>query len=94
MSTAIETAIVERLHRLDDRRQAEVLHFVEFLATKSRTATQAVEWPQIDPSRDLAKCISTTQKRPQEFDPMRYSGVVQWPVDGLAYQEDVRKEWE
>ena len=29
-----------------------------------------------------------------ELDPMRYSGAVSWPVDGLAYQERLRGEWE
>jgi hypothetical protein len=29
-----------------------------------------------------------------ELDPMRYSGTVSWPVDGLAYQETLREEWE
>jgi hypothetical protein len=29
-----------------------------------------------------------------EIDPMRYSGKVSWPVDGLAYQEKLRGEWE
>ena len=28
------------------------------------------------------------------LDPMRYSGTVSWPVDGLAYQETLRGEWE
>ena len=33
MNTALETAIVERLHRLDEPRQAQILDFVEYLAT-------------------------------------------------------------
>jgi len=74
MSTAIETAIVERLHHLDEQHQAEVLDFVEYLAIKSKAAA--------------------AQSRSQAFDPMRYSGTVPWPVDGLAFQESVRKEWE
>ena len=77
MTTAIETAIVEQLHRLDEQRQAEVLNFVEYLASRSSPASPTVDW-----------------QPPQVFDPMRYSGTVQWPVDGLAYQEAVRKEWE
>ena len=79
MSTAIVTAIIERLHRLDEYRQAEVLDFVEYLATKYRAATQAVDWPQIDPSRDLAK----------------YTGVATGlPEDGVAYQRQIRDtEW-
>jgi hypothetical protein len=74
MSTAIEAAIVEQIHRLDDQRQAEVLDFVEYLANKSKTAA--------------------AQNRSQAFDPMRYSGTVPWPADGLAFQEAARKEWE
>ena len=77
MNSAIETAIVEQLHRLDEQRQAEVLNFVEYLASKSNQASPTVTW-----------------QPPQVFDPMRYSSTVQWPVDGLAYQEAVRKEWE
>ncbi|MEY2701354.1 MAG: hypothetical protein RIQ52_2109 [Pseudomonadota bacterium] len=30
---------------------------------------------------------------PKKFDPMRFRGTVQWPVDGIAYQESVREEW-
>jgi hypothetical protein len=77
MSTAIEAAIVERLQRLDEHRQAEVLDFVEYLAAKSGTA--AGDWPQIDPSRDLA----------------RYIGVATgFPEDGVAYQRHIRDtEW-
>jgi hypothetical protein len=33
-------------------------------------------------------------KTAKEIDPMRYSGTVSWPVDGLAYQEKLRGEWE
>lgn len=27
------------------------------------------------------------------FNPMDYSGVINWPVDGLAYQQNIRNEW-
>jgi len=74
MTTAIETAIIERLYRLDEQRQTEVLHFVEFLASQSR--------------------VAIPQNSSQAFDPMRYSGTVSWPVDGLAFQDATRKEWE
>jgi hypothetical protein len=77
MNSAIETAIVEQLHRLDEQRQTEVLNFVEYLASKSNPASQTVAW-----------------QPPQVFDPMRYSGTVPWPADGLAFQEAARKEWE
>ena len=30
----------------------------------------------------------------EQFDPMRFSGTIDWPVDGLTYQENMRKEWE
>ena len=30
----------------------------------------------------------------RKIDLMAYSNTVSWPVDGLAYQKDVRKEWE
>lgn len=94
MNTAIEASIIEQLHRLDEQRKAEVLDFVEYLAAKSNAASPAANLPEIDPSRDLTKFNDVTQKHPTAFDPMRYSGTVQWPVDGLAYQEAVRKEWE
>lgn len=29
----------------------------------------------------------------KEMDPMAYSGTVDWPEDGLAYQKKVRDEW-
>ena len=94
MSTTLETAIVERLHRLDEQRQAEVLDFVEFLASRSKIASPAVAWPQIDPARDLAQTVGIVQKKPPTFDPMRYSGTVQWPMDGLAFQNAARMDWE
>lgn len=79
MSTTIETAIIERLHRLDDRLQAEVLDFVEFLAAKSKTTSTAADWPEIDPARDLAKFIGIATG---------------FPEDGVAYQRQMRDtEW-
>ncbi len=27
------------------------------------------------------------------IDPMTFSGTVDWPVDGLLYQQEVRAEW-
>jgi hypothetical protein len=79
MSAAIEANILEHLHRLDDRHQAEVLDFVEFLAGKSHVTAQAVEWPQIDPSRDLAQYIGVATGLPE---------------DGVAYQRQIRdSEW-
>ena len=33
-------------------------------------------------------------KTANEIDPIRFSGMVSWPVDGLAYQEKLRGEWE
>lgn len=78
MITAIETSIIEHLHRLDEHRKAEVLDFVEYLAAKSNAAAPAVNWPEIDPSRDLAKFI----------------GVATFPEDGVAYQRRIRDtEW-
>ena len=56
MNTALETAIVERLHYLDEPRQAEVLDFVEYLATKS-----TANWPFLDPARDLARFAGVLQ---------------------------------
>jgi hypothetical protein len=50
---------------------------VEYLAAKSGTA--AVDWPQIDPSRDLARYIGIA------------TGISD---DGVAYQRHVRDtEW-
>lgn len=28
------------------------------------------------------------------FDPMAYSNTLAWPVDGMAYQKQVRDEWD
>lgn len=74
MNTAIETSILEHLHRLDERRKAEVLDFVEYLATKSNVAPLAVGWPNLDPERDLA----------------RFQGVLQFDEDAVAYQRRLR----
>lgn len=79
MSTAIETAIVERLHHLNERHQAEILRFVEYLASKPGTSSPAVDWPSIDPSLDLAKYIGVATG---------------FPEDGVAYQRQIRDtEW-
>jgi hypothetical protein len=79
VNTAIETAIVEQLHALDEQRQAEVLDFVQFLIAKSRGASPAKDWPSIDPARDLAQYIGV----PTGF-----------PEDGVAYQRQIRDtEW-
>lgn len=89
MSALIEASIIEKLHRLTEFRQAEVLDFVEYLASKSNSSLLVSDGSKIIPSHD-PKTIGAKQ----EFNPMRYSGTVQWPVDGLAYQEAVRREWE
>lgn len=78
MNTAIETSILERLHQLDESRKAEVLDFVEYLATKSNVASPAVSWPNLDPARDL----------------VRFQGALQFDEDGVAYQRRIRdSEW-
>ncbi|CAK0748846.1 conserved hypothetical protein [Gammaproteobacteria bacterium] len=78
MNTAIETAIVERLHCLDEHRKAEVLDFVEYLAAKSSTASPPVSWPEIDPSCDFSRFIGT--------EPLA--------EDGVAFQRHIRDtEW-
>ena len=78
MSNAIQATIIEYLHRLDEQRQAEVLHFVEYLASKAKTAP-AVSWPAIDPARDLAPFIV---------------GATGFPDDAVAWQRHIRdSEW-
>lgn len=79
MSTAIEIAIVERLHQLDEQRQAVVLDFVEYLARKAEVTASVADWSQIDPARDLARFIGVA------------TGI---PADGVAYQRQIRDtEW-
>lgn len=79
MGATIEATIIEQFQRLDDQRQAQVLDFVEYLATKSRTALPAAVWPQIDPSRYLAEFIGVATGLPE---------------DGVAYQRQMRDaEW-
>ena len=41
-----------------------------------------------------SKVRTSPAKTVIELDPMRYSGTVSWPVDGMAYQERLRGEWE
>ena len=78
MNTAIETSILEHLHRLDERSKAEVLDFVEYLATKSNAVSLAVSWPILDPVQDLA----------------RFQGALQFDEDAVAYQRRIRdSEW-
>lgn len=78
MNTAIETSIMEQLHHLDERRKAEVLDFVEYLAAKSNVAAQAEDWPFLDPARDMPRLV----------------GTVPFPEDGVAYQRRIRdSEW-
>ncbi len=79
MSTAIEIAIVERLHQLDEQRQAVVLDFVEYLARKARVTAPTADWPHIDPAHDLAQFIGVATG---------------FPEDGVAYQRQIRdSEW-
>lgn len=74
VNTAIETSILERLHQLDDHRKAEVLDFVEYLATKSNVAPLAAGWPSLDPAHDLA----------------RFQGALQLGEDIVVYQRRIR----
>ncbi|MDQ1362890.1 MAG: hypothetical protein QG652_750 [Pseudomonadota bacterium] len=37
--------------------------------------------------------IVLDQKESKNFDPMTYSGVVDWPIDGLVFQKQSRNEW-
>jgi hypothetical protein len=41
-----------------------------------------------------ADASASSDQIANELDPMRYSGTVSWHVDGLAYQETLRGEWE
>jgi hypothetical protein len=41
-----------------------------------------------------SKVETSTPQIANENDPLRYSGTVSWPVDGLAYQGILRGEWE
>lgn len=79
MNTSLEIAIIEQLHHLDEHRKAEVLDFVEYLITKYQSAQ---------------KSVARESKPQHNIDPMRYSGTVNWPVDGMTYQKTVREEWE
>lgn len=78
VNTVIENSILEYLQRLDDRRKAEVLDFVEYLATKSDAAHATVNWPDLDPEHDL----------------VRFHGVLQFDEDAVTYQRRIRdSEW-
>lgn len=68
MTTAIETRIIEQLHRLDPFRQAEVLDFVEYLTTKLSQTT--VNWPMLDPAQDLAGFVGSV---PVDEDAVAYT---------------------
>ena len=78
MNTALETSIIEHIHRFDDTHKAEVLDFVEYLFTKYNATAPAVNWPLIDPTRDLPRLV----------------GTVRFPEDGVIYQRRSRdSEW-
>jgi len=78
MNNIIESSIIERLHRLDESRQAEVLDFIEFLANKPQANISAAAWPYLDPARDLA----------------RFQGALKFDEDGVVYQRRIRdSEW-
>lgn len=74
MNSIIEASILEYLHRLDESRKAEVLDFVEFLATKTSTEPLAVSWPNLEPEHDLA----------------RFQGALQFGEDAVVYQRRIR----
>lgn len=79
MSATLEANIIEQLHRLDEQRQAEVLDFIEYLASKSKVVPKPGDWAPIDPSRDLARFIGVATDLPE---------------DGVAYQRQIRDtEW-
>lgn len=78
MDSAIETSILERLHRLDESHKAEVLDFVEYLASKSKSDAPSETWPSLDPVKDL----------------VRFQGALQFDEDAVAYQRRIRdSEW-
>ncbi len=66
MSRTLEQSIVEKLQRLDERHKAEVLDFVEFLVRKSEMPSSPVEWPEIDPMRDLARYLGVKTSFPSD----------------------------
>ena len=35
----------------------------------------------------------TPSSVPRPIDPMKYSNTLDWPVDGMAYQQEMREEW-
>ena len=55
MNTMIETALLDRLRTLDEDHQAEVLDFVEFIATRQAHAHRTL----IDPARDFPRFRGT-----------------------------------
>ena len=55
MNTLIETALLDRLRTLDENHQAEVLDFVEFIATRQAHAHRTL----IDPARDFPRFMGT-----------------------------------
>ena len=79
MSSTVVAKIHEKLRLLDEPRQAEVLDFLESLVAKSTAPPKALDWPVIDPSRDLAPYIGIA------------TGI---PEDGVAFQRHIRDtEW-
>ncbi len=48
--------------------------------------------PEKDIQINEVEQVSTTEK--EKFDINELAGTVKWPVDGLTYQKEIRKEWD
>ncbi len=54
-------------------------------------AREVLDFIEFLESRQARISRAETERR---FDPMQFSNTVNWPVDGLEYQRQVRGEWE
>jgi len=43
---------------------------------------------------ELKELVDTTLLGTEQIDLMQYAGKIQWPVEGVAYQRQIRDEWE
>ena len=72
MSAAIEANIIEKLHQLSEYRQAEVLDFVEYLATKSKVPgswrTQPTQTAMSVPAYIAAKVMASSPSQAVAMD--------------------------
>lgn len=60
--------------------------------TKERTLTLQLP-EQVEPGEHQVILAIDTKASSEPFNPMQFAGKIDWPVDGMGYQQATRSEW-